>query len=278
MTTKNYNIRNKYVLFVFICICITIGIIIGYLIHGCLKSLNNENPLSINHLSFDEAFEELDYTNRLFSNVERGDIMNAKSDMVAARNLCLINRIIVNSNNCERGNWFSEKSAWENLSNEIVQFISAKMEEQWETGKTGTAGASYVNACRYKMMIVRALLLDSITNKQGFLISEDRTWLDYTCVSSQIPSDISIGDLKNEIVRYLNHYISDGSFVTWRDQDSLNLWRQTTTGTITALENYLDDYIKEASEAFITLPCENTDVILIWVLQQISQIIKIGDY
>lgn len=72
--------------------------------------------------------------------------------------------------------------------------------------------------------------------------------------------------------------ISDESFVTaWRDQDSLNLWRQTTTDTITALENYLDGYIKEASEAFITLSCENTDVILIWVLQQISQIIKIGD-
>ena len=46
-----------------------------------------------------------------------------------------------------------------------------------------------------------------------------------------------------------------------------------TTGTITALENYVDDYIKVAS----TLSCENTDVILIWVLQQISQIIKIGD-
>ena len=75
-------------------------------------------------------------------------------------------------------------------------------------------------------------------------------------------------------MNYLNHYISDESFVTaWRDQDSLNLWRQTTTGTITALENYLDDYIKVAS----TLSCENTDVILIWVLQQISQIIKIGD-
>ena len=68
--------------------------------------------------------------------------------------------------------------------------------------------------------------------------------------------------------------ISDESFVTaWRDQDSLNLWRQTTTDTITALENYLDDYIKVAS----TLSCENTDVILIWVLQQISQLIKIGD-
>ena len=85
-------------------------------------------------MSFNKTFNGLDNSNAIWSNVEKSEINNAKRDMIAARNLYMINQIILNSDNT-RSKWRSEKYAWDQLSSDINQFMSAKMTEQWKPGR-----------------------------------------------------------------------------------------------------------------------------------------------
>lgn len=55
--------------------------------------------------------------------------MNAKSKMLEARNLSMMNQLIINSDDTMARNWRTEKDAWEDLSKDIQKFIDAKMEE-----------------------------------------------------------------------------------------------------------------------------------------------------
>ena len=257
-------------------ICLMLGFLIGRLTNICANQ--TENSQSINTaISFDDTFSGLDDTNSLFSNVEKGKIRDAKSDMISARNLYMINRIILNSNEIDRPKWRDEKSAWDCLSNDIEQFLSAKMTEQWETGKTGTAGSSYCSSCRYALEATRAIILESLIHDTEFIIEDDYDLLYRTSISKRIPLDYTVSDLSNEISRYLDGYIS-GEFLEWHNEDtSLTQWRSSTSELITSLKNNLNEYAETSITPFDSACPIHGDIRLKWILQQISQIIKIGD-
>lgn len=64
-------------------ICLVFGFIIGRLINVCANHTENSQSITA-AISFDDTFRGLDDTNSLFSNVEKGEIRDAKSDMVSA--------------------------------------------------------------------------------------------------------------------------------------------------------------------------------------------------
>lgn len=189
----------------------------------------------------------------------------------------MFNRIILNSNEIDRSKWRDEKSAWDRLAEDITQFISAKMDEQWETGNTGTAGSSYCTICRYDLETTRAIILESFTSRSEFIIEDDLDLLDHTSMSKRIPLDQTVSDLSNEISRYLDAYISR-EFLEWHNEYTpLTRWRSATSELITSLKNHLYEYAEVSINAFDSTCPNHGDIRLKWILQQIAQIIKIGD-
>ncbi len=239
--------------------------------------LNGDCNNTTNTVTFNETFNGLDYSNPIWSNVEKSEIRSAKSDMIAARNLYMINQIILNSDN-NRSEWLSEKCAWNQLSNDINEFISAKMTEQWETGKTGTAGSSYCDACRDNLETIRAILLESLVNGPKILSNDKCIVLNHSYVLIQVPPDYTVTDLSDEVFRYLDVYMSH-EFYEWReDTISLTQWRNSTSELITSLKNNLNRYMEISSVAFDSAHPHQAEIRLKWLLQQILQIIKIGDF
>lgn len=263
----------RYILL--LAVCLLVGFIAGRLTNSNIE-LNSDSNNTTNSVSFNKTFIGLDNSNAIWSNVEKSEINNAKRDMIAARNLYMINQIILNSDNT-RSKWRSEKYAWDQLSNDINQFMSAKMTEQWETGKTGTAGSSYCDACRNNLETIRAILLESLFNGPEFSINDKSIISNHSYVSTQVSPDYIVTDLSNDVFRYLDDYISN-EFYEWRDESiSLIQWRTSTSELITSLKNHLNDYIKISFDAFDSAYPHRAEVRLKWILQQILQIIKKGD-
>lgn len=227
--------------------------------------------------SFENAYNQLDYTNTLFSNVEKGDIMNAKSNMLEARNLAMINQLIINSDDSMARNWRTEKDAWEDLSKDIQKFIDAKMEEQWQTGKTGTAGASYECSCRYNLAVARTLLLESLYAITDTIISDKLNLIDFTILSNTIPSRKNKEDIVADFIEYIDTYISNDFFI-WENQvgSTYPQWKKSTANIIQSLKDDLRAYIRVATLAYPYLNTQNK-FHLLWMLNQLNQIIRIGD-
>ena len=163
-----------------------VGLITGILTNGWSEGTEDRRNTT-NSVSFDEIFNGLDYTNTLFSNVDKYEMMDAKSNMLRTHNLYKINQVIQTANEENRSLWQSEKIVWDQLSNDIMQFIDAKMTEQWETGKTGTAGSSYCVKCRYDIEIVRAIFLETIVCDSESMITNNCILSNLSYYSKQIP-------------------------------------------------------------------------------------------
>lgn len=265
----------KFVVVLILLSCLLVGFIMGILTKSNID--NTENHHISNSISFDEAFNGLDYTNHLLSNVDKYEIIDAKSDMMRAHNLYIIHNMINIADEENRLSWRSEKIVWDQLSNDIIQFIDAKMTEQWETGKTGTAGGSYCARCRYDLETMRAILLETIVIGPDFVIKDNGILSNFPQATIQIPSDYTIHDLLNEIAQYLDVYISK-EFIEWRNEStSLSQWRNSTSLLIMSLKNHLNEYIETSNDAFGSTCPNHTDILLKWLLEQIAQIIKIGD-
>lgn len=267
---------NKFTVPLILLTCLLVGFVTGRLTKDWHMDTENYYDIT-NSVSFDETFNGLDYTNYHLSSAEKYEIMDAKSDMMRAHNLYIINQVIQTANEENRSLWRSEKSLWEQLSNDIIQFIEAKMTKQWETGKTGTAGASFCAKCRYDLETVRGILLETIVTGPEFMIKDNCIMSNLSYSSKQISLDDTTLDLINGTSQYLDAYIS-AVFGEWRNEaTSLSQWRNSTYNLIISLKNHLNEYVEILNCALDSACPNHTNILNKWVFQQISQIIKKGD-
>lgn len=240
---------------------------------GAYKNKDDSTEMSI---SFDEAYSMLDYTIDNLSNVERCHIMDSKSSILNARSAAMI-EYLSNKNN-DNFLWRDEANQWGHLADDIQAFITAKMEEQWETGKTGTAGSSYCSGCQFKLAIARAVFLETIiANPQERTLCDDYNLLQISSLSENSSEDVSLEIILNRIHDYLNAYISN-PFYEWSDKDSFYDWHRETESTIQNLLTQLSEYLKSSNQTIESMnDTQSFDYLQSWLLEQVEQTIKIGD-
>lgn len=228
-------------------------------------------------ISFDDAYLFLDYKKNDLSNVERCHLMESKSSMLNARSVAMIEYLSIRYH--DNFLWRHEAEQWERLSENIQTFITAKMEEQWETGKTGTAGSSNCSSCQYILAIARAVYLETIiANPQEPIFSDDYHLYQYLGSVNDSNDDVSFEIILNRIRDYLNAYKSN-PFYEWRDKDSFYDWHREVESTIQNILTLLPEYLKSNRRTIESMNDANCsfDYLQYWLLEEVERAIKIGD-
>lgn len=237
------------------------------------KGKQNEDSLS-----FYSSFQMLDYKKDGLSNVERGSIMSAKSDILNARNLALV--IYLSNTLNDLDIWLSECHVWDALSEDIYKFIVAKTDMQWETSMTGTAGSSYCAVSNYDMAIARSIFLESmIVNPYGWSISDKYALMSDTSLSNEILIDFSYDNIITNIYEYLNGFCLNYRIGSWRNKGLFDSWLSETQLIIKSLLNNLDVFLMYNTQAILcTTGYKSSLYLQLWLLAQLEQIIKLGDW
>lgn len=241
-------------------------------------SNNSKENSTYEYLPFDEAYSMLDYTADGLSNVERCFIMESKNSMLDARNVAMTE--FLTHGYKDNYLWRNEANQWRRLADYIQAFIAAKMDEQWGTGKTGTAGSSYCSGCQFKLAITRAVFLETIiANPQEPILCDYYNLLQISTLQDNESSHADSSEIiLNRIRDYLNTYISD-SFNEWHSKDSFYDWHRETESTIHNLLTQLTEYITTSEQAIKSLNgTRSFDYLQYWLLEQVEQSIKIGDW
>lgn len=256
--------------------CLLIGLITGILTNGWSESTEDHRNTTYS-VSFDETFDGLDYTDPNLYNAEKHEIFEAKCNMVRAHNLYRINQIIQTATKENKPLWRWEKSAWDELSNEIIQFIDAKSTEQWETGKNGTALASYYLSCQCDMEIARATFLETIICDSDSIIKDSRLLSNLSYDPTPIPLFDTPNTLFSDLSIYLDAYISNAVYfeLYWHNENTqFSQWLDSTSNLVMSLKNHLNKYVKIINYALGSTCSHNTTFLQKWILQQIAQTIR----